>query len=122
MSTQYSAPRPAPVTASPGMALVHSDHRLDGFASAARPARWVHAILRLCLYALPAIWGLALEWAARTGIVPRARLAGHTPYLIVFSFAWIAAVEYFHGGRWAKANREHTGATAVLKSVCTASG
>lgn len=103
------------------MALVHFDRRFDGLVPA-RPARWVHAILRLCLYALPASWGLALEWAARTGAVPHARLAGHTPYLIVFSFAWIGALEYFHGGRWEKANREHTGATAVLMSVCAASG
>src|SRR5271157_3215810 len=118
MSTQHSRPRPAPVPAPPRMALVR---RLDVPAPSGL-APWARALLRLCLYAVPVLWGLLLQFMARIGDVHRIPLIAHAQFLLVFTFAWIAAIECFHAGGCEGINREHTGAMAVLKSVCAATG
>lgn len=117
MSSQHSAPRPAPLPALPEIALVR---RLDA-AAPNRPAYWVRILLRLCLYALPAVWGMLLKSTLGAAGADSASLAVHARFLVVFSFAWVAAIECFHAGRCESTNQEHTGAMAILKSVACAS-
>jgi exopolysaccharide biosynthesis polyprenyl glycosylphosphotransferase len=117
MSSQHSAPRPAPLPALPEIALA----RRIGAGAPTGPAYWVRVLLRLCLYALPALWGMLLESAMRAAGTPSGSLAAHERFLVVFSFAWVAAIECFQAGRCEVTNQEHTGATALLKSVACAS-
>jgi exopolysaccharide biosynthesis polyprenyl glycosylphosphotransferase len=77
-------------------------------------------LLRLCLYALPVLWGMLLQERMRIAGLHDAHFSAHAQFLLVFLFAWIAAIECFHAGRCEMTNREHTGATGLLKSVCTA--
>jgi len=118
MSSRYAAIREAPVAAIPGLALVR---RLEGPAPVA-PGYKARVFQRLCLYALPALWGMLLQLWNRVAGAHDANFPAHFQFLLVFLFAWIAAIESFHAGRFVAANREHTGAMAILKSVCTAAG
>jgi exopolysaccharide biosynthesis polyprenyl glycosylphosphotransferase len=67
------------------------------------------------------MWGLLLHQCNRIAGVHDAQLSVHLHFLEVFSFAWIAAIECFHAGRCESTSREHTGALAILKSLCAAS-
>jgi exopolysaccharide biosynthesis polyprenyl glycosylphosphotransferase len=118
MSSRYAAIHEAPVTAVPGLALVR---RLEGPAPAV-PGYSARVFQRLCLYALPAIWGMLLQLWNHVAGVHDANFPAHFQFLLVFLFAWIAAIESFHAGRFVATNPEHTGAMAILKSVCTAAG
>jgi exopolysaccharide biosynthesis polyprenyl glycosylphosphotransferase len=94
--------------------------RLDA-PSPARPAPWERALLRLCLYPLPAIWALFLRAAWRAaGPYPLASPA-NVQFVLVLCLAWIAAIECLDATSCKKINREHTGLMAVLVSVCVAS-
>ena len=117
MSSQHSAPRPLPLPALPEIALVR---RLDPEATS-EPAFRVSVVQRLCLYALPALWGTLFEFAMGAPGTHSANLAAHARFLLVFSFAWVAAIECFHAGSCEATNQEHTGAMAILKSVTCAS-
>jgi exopolysaccharide biosynthesis polyprenyl glycosylphosphotransferase len=118
MSSRYAAIREAPVTAIPGLALVR---RLEGPAPVV-PGYSARVFQRLCLYAMPALWGMLLQLWHRVVRVNDPNFPAHIQFLLVFLFAWIAAIESFHAGRFVATNREHTGAMAILKSVCTAAG
>jgi exopolysaccharide biosynthesis polyprenyl glycosylphosphotransferase len=118
MSSRYAAIREAPVTAIPGLALVR---RLEG-PSPVVPGYSARVLQRLCLYLLPAVWGMLLQLWNRVAHLHDANFPAHMQFLLVFLFAWIAAIESFHAGRFVATNREHTGATALLKSVCAAAG
>ena len=118
MSSRYAAIREAPATAIPGLALVR---RLEG--PAPESTKYSARVLqRFCLYALPAVWGMILRLWNHVARVHDVNFPAHMHFLLVFLFAWIAAIEIFHAGRFVAANREHTGAMAILKSVCTAAG
>ena len=118
MSSRYAAIREAPATAIPGLALVR---RVEGPApeSTAYSAR---VLQRFCLYALPAVWGMILRLWNHVARAHDVNFHAHAQFLLVFLLAWIAAIEIFHAGRFVAANREHTGAMAILKSVCAAAG
>jgi hypothetical protein len=118
MSSRYAAIREAPITAIPGLALVR---RLEGPPPVA-PGHSTRVFQRLCLYALPAFWGMLLQLWHRVARVNDPDFPAHIQFLLVFLFAWISAIESFHAGRFVATNREHTGAMAILKSVCTAAG
>jgi exopolysaccharide biosynthesis polyprenyl glycosylphosphotransferase len=118
MSSRYAAIRPEPVTAIPGLALVR---RLEGPAPAA-PEHSARVLPRICLYALPALWGMLLQLWMRIAGIHDVNSSAHLQFLFVFSFAWIAAIECLHTGRFVAANREHTGAMAILKSLSIATG
>jgi exopolysaccharide biosynthesis polyprenyl glycosylphosphotransferase len=118
MSSRSAAIHSTPVSAIPGLALVR---RLKGKAPAA-PEFWLRVLPRLCLYALPALWGMVMELRAHVTGVHDAHFSVHIQFLLVFFFVWIAAIECFHAGRCEMTNREHTGATAILKSVLMAAG
>ncbi|MGA2886504.1 MAG: exopolysaccharide biosynthesis polyprenyl glycosylphosphotransferase [Terracidiphilus sp.] len=118
MSTQHSVPHPAKASSPPGIALVR---RLDA-PSRSKPARWERALLRVCLYPLPAFCGLLLEAILPLAGVPRSSPSTSEQFVLVLSFAWIAAIECFHATQCGKINREHTGAMAALVSATTASG
>ncbi len=114
MSTQVSSPRPAPASPLPGMALVR---RLDG-PVARQPAVWVRLLVRLCFYVLPGAIGVLLpasSWLAGAG---SASALGNTRFILLFSVAWIVALELFHAARWEGINQEHTGAMSVVQSAC----
>ncbi len=116
MASRYAAIREAPATAVPGLALVR---RLEGPAPVV-PGYSARVLQRLCLYALPALWEMLLQLWNYLDRANNANFAVHIQFLLVFLFAWIAAIESFQVGRFVAANREHTGAMAILKSVCTA--
>jgi len=116
MSSRPALIRSAPVSPIPGIALVR---RFAGSAPS-EPGFLKRALLRLCLYALPAMWGMLLVAGMHMAGVHDTHFSAHIQFLLVFFFAWVAAIECFHAGRCEMTNREHTGATAVLKSVCTA--
>jgi len=118
MSSRYAAIREAPATAIPGLALVR---RLEGPAPASKGYS-ARLLQRFCLYALPAVWGMILRLWNHVARVHDVNLHAHVQFLLVFLFAWIAAIESFHAGRFVAGNREHTGAMAILKSVCAAAG
>jgi exopolysaccharide biosynthesis polyprenyl glycosylphosphotransferase len=118
MSGRYATIREAPVTSIPGLALVR---RLEGPAPVTASYS-AHVLQRLCLYALPVLWGALLQLRNHLARVHDANFPAHFQFLLVFLFAWIAAIESFHAGRFVAINREHTGAMAILKSVCTAAG
>ncbi len=95
--------------------------RLEGPVSTG-PESSARALPRVCLYALPAIWGMLTQLWMRIAGVNDAQFSAHLQFLLVFLFAWIAAIECFHTGQIVGTNREHTGAMAILKSVCSAAG
>jgi exopolysaccharide biosynthesis polyprenyl glycosylphosphotransferase len=99
------------------MALVR---RLEGAVKQGTPY-WARIVPRLCLFALPPLWGLLQLLFMRITGVHDALFSAHMQFLEVFSFAWIAALECFHAGRCESTCSEHTGALATLKSVCAAS-
>jgi len=118
MSSRYAAIRSASISAPPGMALVR---RLEG-PSPAAPAHWRRVFPRLCLYALPALWATLLRSLPPIASVQGARSSANMHFLQIFLFAWIAVIECFQAGRCERANREHTGAMAILKSLFAAAG
>ena len=118
MSSQFAAIRRAQVASQPGMALVR---RIGGPAPVAH-SYWTRVLLRLSLYAPPALWGMALHFVARPSVIQSARLTAHLHFIEVFFFAWIAATECFQATDCQASNREHTGAMAILNSVLAASG
>ena len=118
MSSPFAAIRPAPVSATPGMALVR---RLEGSALP-RQANWTRILPRLCLFVLPALRLLLLQCMVRLNGASRVGFSAHLHFLQIFLFAWIGAVEFFHVGSCAETNREHTGAMGVLYSLCAALG
>ena len=118
MSSRYAAIREAPDPSIPGLALVR---RLEGPAPASNGYS-AGTLQRFCLYALPAVWGIFLRLWNHFAHVRDVNFHANMQFLLVFLFAWIAAIESFHAGRFVAANREHTGAMAILKSVCAAAG
>lgn len=116
MSTQSSIPHPEASSSPPGIALVRS-------LAAPAPLQssvWERWLLRLCIGPLPLIWAVLHEAALRASDAPHTASAADLRFLVAISFTWITAIEGFHATRCEKINREHTGAMAVLVSVCVA--
>ncbi len=118
MPSRNAAIGQSPVTASPGLAIV----RRLGSPAPAAPGYSARVLARVCLYALPVFWGLLLQSWTRIAGTHNTDSPAHIQFLLVFLFAWIAAIECFHTGGFVAANREHSGAMAILKSDCTAAG
>ncbi|MGA3080373.1 MAG: exopolysaccharide biosynthesis polyprenyl glycosylphosphotransferase [Terracidiphilus sp.] len=95
--------------------------RLDA-PPASKRAHWDRALLRLCLYPLPAMGAQLLNSALRATAAHRSGSPANLQFVVALSFAWIAALECFHAIGRERTNREHTGSMAVLASVCVASG
>ena len=118
MSSQSAAIRPVPVASQPGVTLVQR----IGAPVAVTHSYWLRVLPRLCLYALPGIWGMLLQALVRASVIRDAQFAAHLHFLQVFFFVWIGAIECFQAARCDLRNREHTGAMTILKSVLAATG
>lgn len=113
MSTQQSLASRIELPDVPGIALVQGIYAPARFKS----PNWERTLLRLCLYLLPTVWAL-LQAALRLIGGHRFSSSSDAPFTLVFSFAWIAAIECFSATSCKRISKEHTGGTAVMISVC----